>query len=52
MLAVQENKHYIQPRYPNGFDAGAPGDYYTQGEADGAIEHAEAILAFCRNQIR
>src|SRR2546428_6424956 len=28
------DKHYIQPRYPNGFDSGAPGDYYTRAEAE------------------
>lgn len=45
------DKHYVQPRYPNGFDTGAPGDYYTRGEADAAIEHAEVILAFCRDRL-
>jgi HEPN domain-containing protein len=46
------DKHYIQPRYPNGFDSGAPGDYYTLHEADAAIGHAEAILAHCRDKLR
>jgi HEPN domain-containing protein len=45
------DKHYIPTRYPNGFDRGAPVDYYTRPEADEAIEDAEAILEFCRRQI-
>jgi len=46
------DRHYIQPRYPNGFDTGAPGDYYTDGDALTAIAHAEEILAFCRHRLR
>jgi HEPN domain-containing protein len=45
------DKHYIQPRYPNGFDSGAPGDYYTREEAETAISNAEAIIEFCRNHM-
>ena len=45
------DKHYIQPRYPNGFDTGVPGEYYTRGEADLAIVHGEEILGFCRDHM-
>lgn len=45
------DKHYIPTRYPNGFERGAPVDFYTKSEADRAIENAEAIIAFCRDQI-
>lgn len=45
------DKHYIPTRYPNGFDSGAPTDFYTAEEAKSAIKHAEAIIEFCRNQI-
>ena len=45
------DKHYIPTRYPNGFERGAPTDFYTRGEADQAIRHAEAILEYCRRQI-
>lgn len=37
------DKHYIPTRYPNGFDAGAPVDYYTNEEADQAIQDAQRI---------
>ena len=49
--AKELDKHYIPTRYPNGFERGAPTDFYTRGEADRAIALAEAILGFCRNQI-
>jgi HEPN domain-containing protein len=45
------DKHYIPTRYPNGFDSGAPTDFYTEEEAKKAIQCAEAIIEFCRNQI-
>jgi HEPN domain-containing protein len=38
-------------RYPNGFERGAPVDFYTLGEAEHAIANAEAILEWCRRQI-
>jgi HEPN domain-containing protein len=28
-----------------------PTDFYTEGEARNAVQHAEAILEFCRDQI-
>lgn len=46
------DKHYIPTRYPSGFDSGAPGKYYTGGEAATAIQHAEVIVAHCRNHLR
>ena len=45
------DKHYILTRYPDGFDSGAPTDFYTRSEAEHAVQHAEAVLTFCRDQI-
>ena len=45
------DKHYIPTRYPNGFDEGAPVDFYTRSEAEASIRNAEAIIEFCRGQI-
>jgi len=45
------DKHYIPTRYPNGFERGAPVDFYTEGEAERAIANAEAIVEFCRGKI-
>lgn len=45
------DKHYIPTRYPNGFDSGAPRDFYTKEDAEKAIQCAEEILEFCRRQV-
>lgn len=45
------DKHYLPTRYPNGFDAGAPAEYYTEGEAQRAITDAKRILDFCRQSL-
>jgi len=45
------DRYYIQPRYPNGFDVGAPKDYYTHRDAAEALSHATTIIGFCKSQI-
>jgi HEPN domain-containing protein len=40
------DKYYIPTRYPNGFDEGIPGDYFTEEEAVKGIEYAENIIRF------
>ena len=42
------DKHYIPTRYPNGFDTGAPKEYYTDEDAEEAIRDAQQIYDFCR----
>jgi HEPN domain-containing protein len=49
--AKELDKHYILTRYPNGFERGAPVDFYTRKEAEAAIKNAEVILEFCRHKI-
>lgn len=49
--AMRLDKLYILPRYPNGFDSGAPGDFYTRSEAEAAIADAGAIIEFCRRAV-
>jgi HEPN domain-containing protein len=49
--AMRLDKMYILPRYPNGFESGAPGDFYTRKEAEAAIDDAETIIEFCRRTI-
>jgi HEPN domain-containing protein len=46
------DKHYIPTRYPNGFDAGAPRDYYTAEEARQAIADAQRIYDFGKQSVR
>jgi HEPN domain-containing protein len=49
--AKELDKHYIPTRYPNGFERGAPVDFYTRREAEQAIGNAEAIVEWCRGQV-
>jgi HEPN domain-containing protein len=49
--AKELDKHYIPTRYPNGFERGAPTDFYTRAEAERAINQAETIVEFCRHKI-
>lgn len=39
--------YYIPPRYPNGFPAGKPADYFTEKQAKEAIDAASDIIRFC-----
>jgi HEPN domain-containing protein len=49
--AKKLDKHYIPARYPNGFESGAPTDFYTKDEAEAAIKMAEEILGFCKSHL-
>jgi HEPN domain-containing protein len=46
------DKHYIPTRYPNGFDQGFPGAYYTAKEASEAIGYAQRVIGFCEDILR
>ncbi|MEA1992894.1 MAG: HEPN domain-containing protein [Euryarchaeota archaeon] len=46
------DKYYIPTRYPNGFDTGAPKDFFTEKEAKGAINYATEIIKFCRKNLQ
>jgi HEPN domain-containing protein len=50
-FAKELDKHYIPTRCPNGFERGAPVDFYTRREAEQAITNGEAILEWCRRQV-
>lgn len=47
-LAIEEakglDKYYVPTRYPNAWAEGIPEDYYTGGDARGAIELARNII--------
>ena len=45
------DKHYIPTRYPNGFDEGAPTDFYTSADGETALISAGAIIEFCADKI-
>ena len=41
--------YYIPPRYPNGFPAGKPADYFTETHAREAIDAADRVIRFCES---
>ena len=49
--AIVLDRFYIPTRYPNGFDAGAPADYFLEADARQAIAHAEQIIEFVRRRL-
>jgi len=50
-MARMLDQYYIPTRYPNGFDVGAPMDYYDRTQAEEAIGYAERIIRFVEEQI-
>jgi len=50
-LARDLDRHYIQPRYPNGFASGFPGEYYDEETAKRCLEEARRILAWVEGQL-
>jgi len=45
------DRHYIQPRYPNGFASGYPAEYYNEKTAQECIEYARNIIRFVKQEI-
>jgi HEPN domain-containing protein len=48
--AVRLDRYYIPTRYPNGFDQGAPLDYFLESDSREAIDHAEQVIGFVRRR--
>jgi len=51
LAAKKLDKHYVPTRYPNGFDVGYPGRFYTREEAQEAIRDAGTVIDFCRSHL-
>ena len=49
--AKELERHYIGPRYPNSYPEGAPGDFYTETEAQRAIAAAERVIEHCQRHL-
>jgi HEPN domain-containing protein len=45
------DKFYIPTRYPNGFDWGAPMDYFQKEDAEKAIADAKDIINYAKSKI-
>ena len=50
-LARKLDQYYVPTRYPEGFDVGAPMDYYDRTQAEEAIKYAERIIKFAEEEI-
>ena len=50
-VAILLDRFYIPTRYPNGFDRGAPVDYFLEKDGREAIANAERILEFVRRRL-
>ncbi len=44
------DRHYILPRYPNAYPAGAPFEFYDEKTAKEALEYAGSILKFVKSE--
>lgn len=45
------DRYYIEARYPNGFPAGAPLDYFDRQLSEEAIDAADTIVRHCRDHL-
>lgn len=43
------DRFYIPARYPNGWQAGSPKDYYGKEDAEDALRCGEEVLRFCES---
>jgi len=50
--AKKLDRFYIPTRYPNGFEQGAPMDYYLKEDAREALKYAQEIINFCKKKIK
>jgi len=44
-------RHYIQPRYPNGFATGYPAEFYDQETAERVLAYGTDILEFVQSHL-
>lgn len=45
------DRHYIQPRYPNGFATGYPAEFYDEETAKRALTYGTEILEFVQSHL-
>ncbi|RJP29408.1 MAG: HEPN domain-containing protein [Actinobacteria bacterium] len=50
-LGQKLDAYYIPTRYPNGFDMGKPSDYFNAGMSSEALDAADKIIGFCKDNI-
>lgn len=45
------DRHYIQPRYPNGFATGYPAEFYDQETAERVVAYGTEIVEFVQSHL-
>ena len=50
--AKRLDRFYIPTRYPDGFESGAPMDYYLRRDAEESLGYARQIVDFCKKRIQ
>jgi HEPN domain-containing protein len=43
------DQFYVPTRYPNGFESGAPMEFFTKEQAADAVRRADKIIRWCEN---
>jgi len=51
-MAMELDRNYIAPRYPDAYPEGAPFEYYSEDVARELISYAEEIMKFVRGFVR
>lgn len=46
------DQYYVPSRYPNGFESGAPKDFFTEEQAADAVRRAGGIIEWCESLCR
>ncbi len=51
LMCQELDRHYTQPRYPNGFASGYPAEYYNKKIAQESLTYATAIVEFVKARV-
>ena len=51
-MAMELDRNYIAPRYPDAYSEGAPFEYYSEDVARELISYAEELIEFVRGLVR
>jgi len=51
VMARELDRHYIQPRYPNSFAEGYPGEFYDEDIARRCVEYGQRFIQFVEKHI-
>ena len=43
------DQYYVPTRYPNGFESGAPMEFFTKEQASDAVRRADKIIRWCES---